>query len=93
MKLRLHSGQIPGFHSWGEGSVVFSPRTGETYFLDSVASEGVLCLTDGWLDVSAYRAAVAAKLGVDDDETLKQYVDRLVAQFEDAGLVEKGTGE
>ena len=88
MRLRLHSGELPGFRTWGAGSVVFSPVACETYFLDPVATEGFLCLSPDWLDAADYCATLAAKLDVDNDEVMSRYVGRLIIQFEESGFLE-----
>ena len=86
--MRLYSGEALPFRTWGDGAVVFSPASGATYFLDSVATAAVFLLSPDWLGVSDYRVALAEKLGVDDDEILKRYVDRLIVQFEESGFLE-----
>lgn len=88
MRVRLYPGEALGFRTLAEGSMIFSPRACDTYFLDSVATEGVLCLKSDWMDEADYRATLATKLGVDDDELMSRYVARLIVQFEAAGFLE-----
>jgi len=88
MRVRLYPGEAPGIRTWGEDSIVYSPRSGETYFLDSITTQGVLYLNHDWLDEAAYRGLLSARLGVDDDEVMARYVERLIKHFEESGLVE-----
>ena len=91
MRLRLLSGKALRIRAWEEGSVVFSPISGETYFLDPVATEGARCIPCEWQEDAAYRMAFAARLGVVDDEVLSRYVQQLMAQFQASGLMEVET--
>lgn len=88
MRLRAWAGKSVCIHRWDEGAVVFSPCSGETYFLDPVAAEGALCLPLEWQDSSNYRVALSARLGIEDDQDLACYTTQLFARFEAAGLME-----
>ena len=88
MKLRLYPCEAPGIRTWGEDSIVYSPLSGETYCLDSISTQGMLCLSQDWLDESGFRTTLSERLGVDDDEAMMRYVERLIKHFEESGLVE-----
>lgn len=90
MKFRLHSTEPPGVCQWAEGCVVFSPRACETCFLDPVASEGFLCLSADWMDEDAFCAALSARLDVENDAMLRSYAAKVIARFEEFGLLEMG---
>jgi hypothetical protein len=88
MKVRLYSGDAVGIQEWGDGLVVFSPRSGATYSLDHVAGKALSCLTHEWIEGADYGAILSSTLGVDNDEIMKRYVGRLIVQFDESGIVE-----
>ena len=73
---------------WGDQSVVFDEASGDTHLLDAVGREAMDCLSvrshsAGWLST-----ALAARLDVPDDGVLQAYVDRLLLQLDELGLIE-----
>lgn len=75
--------------TWGDESVVFNPSSGNTHLLDFVATEGLVCLQEAALDRFDLCRRLAARLNVEPDQQLIDYVDRLIARFDELGLLER----
>ncbi len=73
---------------WGESAVVFNAASGDTHSLNLLERTALACVEDRQ-PVSAGELArrVAEELEIDADEALVRYLDALLAQFDEVGLV------
>ena len=90
---RSHSCSGLEWLEWDEQAVVFNPRSGDTHLLNLVERTALACLDDRGLcvraegDLDALVTAVSSQLDITADERLRQYLHRLIAQFDELGLI------
>ena len=77
------------WRTWGDTSVVFNPSSGNTHLLDFAATEGLFCLQEAALDRLDLCRRLAARLNIEPDQELSDYVGRLIERFDDLGLLER----
>lgn len=78
----------PLWRVWGEESLVFNPRSGDTHLLDFAAAAGLRCLEEQPRDFDELLRALAARLDVEVDDQLAEYARQLVVHLQTVGLVE-----
>ena len=76
------------WRTWDDESVVFDSESGETHLLDVVSREALSCLQGATLDIGELCGAMAERLDVENDDELRRYVEHLVSQFDELGLVD-----
>ena len=75
------------WRDWGDESVVFDTRSGETHLLDVVGREALKVLEQQTLDRDQLCETLARRLKVGVDEDLGLYIDRLIARLDTLGLI------
>jgi PqqD family protein of HPr-rel-A system len=86
---RVPADPPPLWRTWGEESLVFNPRSGDTHLLDFAAAAGLRCLEEQPRDMDELLRALAARLEGEMDDQLAEYARRLVVHLQAAGLVER----
>ena len=76
------------WRTWGDESVVFDPRSGDTHLLDTVSREVLALLEQQALALPELCHVTASRLNLPEDADLDRYVQQLVRQFADLGLLE-----
>ncbi len=76
------------WRTWGEESVVFNARSGDTHLLDLLGREALAALEQQSLTCGELAHWLAGRLDVPQDAELEQYVRQLVGQLEELGLLE-----
>lgn len=88
LKWKIRSTDDLVTRKWADETVVFDAGSGDTHLFDLVASEGYNCLVESNLNVQELVDVMAKRLEIDPDEQLRQYVEKLIEQFEAVGLIE-----
>ena len=86
LRLRARSGLV--WRTWDHESVVFNSDSGQTHLLDLVSREALTCLQGAALDVGELSDRMAERLDIDNNDELRLYVERLVSQFDELGLID-----
>jgi len=76
------------WQTWGDESVVFSTLTGDTHYLDLLASTGLRLLERQSCQITELVEHLAAQLEIDADSQLQRYAEQLVENFAALGLIE-----
>lgn len=67
------------WRDWGEDSVVFEARSGDTLVFDPLSAAVMACIEDGTSDLDSLAATLAADLGIGADGT---FMDALCTVLE-----------
>ena len=73
---------------WGDESVVFDSRSGETHLLDLPTREALRCFELEAHDHPGLSKALAARLEIDVDAELEHYVTQLITRLDSLGLID-----
>jgi PqqD family protein of HPr-rel-A system len=77
------------WHSWGDEHVVFNTGSGAAHLLNVVEAEALHCLEGSERSCSELVDDVAEALDIGDaKDNLERYLQELLAQFQDVGLIE-----
>ena len=76
------------WRGWDDEHVVFDPLSGDTHVLNSIAAVALKFLQSRSLDCQTLSQCVARELELELDDDLSQHLQRLLAKFEDLGLIE-----
>lgn len=77
------------WRSWdNQQSIVYHVESGDTHLLNHVAAQALRLLQDAPSNVSELAERVTAALGGVADETFMQHLGRLLAEFDESGLIE-----
>jgi PqqD family protein of HPr-rel-A system len=88
-RFRVRSGARLAWRTWdGCQSVLFDEGSGDTHMLDDVAREALLCLDERQKSSAELAVGLSDRLGVKNDASLQGYIDLLLEQLDDLGLIE-----
>lgn len=88
LRWRVRSSAQLHWQTWGEESVVFNSLTGDTHYLDLLASTGLRLLEKQASPINELVDHLAVQLEIDADASLQRYTQQLVENFAALGLIE-----
>jgi len=84
------SGPALLWRSWDDEQwIVYQVASGDTHLLNHVAAQALRSLQEHPATVSQLAERVAAALGAVADEAFTRELERLVAEFDELGLIER----
>ncbi len=79
--------------SWGDESIVYNPRSGETHQLNELAVEILKILEAQPASLTALTQKICTAFLVEDQDDLTNQLELLVGQLDSLGLIEPATSE
>ncbi len=87
MELRARSNLV--WKNWEGEHTIYNPASGDLHLLDEVGATALRCLESVTLTESELSAELSEQLQIENDDGLRQYVARLVADLDCLGLLEQ----
>ena len=70
---------------------MYSPLSGHTHYLDTVAGKALTLVASGVCETPAICSEIAAFLGVDNDDQIAALVHQTLEKLEQSKLIERGS--
>jgi len=79
--------------SWGDESIVYNPRSGETHQLNELAVEALKIMQAQSVSLTSLTHEICAVFLVEDQADLTNQLVRLIGQLDSLGLIEPAASE